>query len=288
MDTLKKSLEEIETATETIRKSRKAKKSEPLPEDVVDNPPDAPKGDAGDDVPAKPTQPPAGENPEDSEAPEGKEGVKMKKGDGCEANGDVSKIKKSDDDTEAGIRKSFTDDPDIAESLKSGAFAASIVDVLVKSLAIQSKKIDEVAQTVTKLAGINADFAKSVVSDFSAGSDDVTERLNEIDKSFKDGLAEIKTALSELAPAAPMRKSVSGIAVQDRDFHASVEGVPAQAASGATNIDAMPKRQVLEMMTKSLMSGESSPINTMDIIGFESGSPLRSEVKSYLESMPSK
>lgn len=291
MDELKKSLDEIETATENIRKSRKAKKSEPMPDDVTENPPDAPaKGDAGDDVPAKPTQPPA-DNPEDSDAPDEKKDPKdVEK---CEANGDVNMVK-SDGEAEgesgeAGIRKSFESDPDIAESLKSGVFAASIVDVLVKSLANITEQVNGVRQSVTKLAEANAELAKSLAADKSgedmAKSEGASKRIEDIEKSLNDRMESIQKVLNDMT--SPMRKSVAGVTVKERDFHASVEGVQAPASSGFS-VDAADKREVLGMMTKSLMSGEQSPITSLDIVSFESGSPLRPEVKSYLEKMPSK
>lgn len=308
MDELTKSLNEIQEAADALIKSAKTKKSEePAPEEVTDKP--IPHGVAGDDVPAKPTEP-VTDNPEDFDKPDEEKAPPEKpiaKSDGImnekkeeenEANGDKADgvknvIHKSEDEVEADIRKSFESDPAIMSALQNSEFQAAITDVMVKSLASVVVTVDKMSKSIVGLAKSQAALAKSMVAAHTA-DDAITKSVTSEQKSLTDKLAEmqksldarfesINKSLEALGVQPVMRKSVQSVSVQERDFGASIDGssVTATTASSASNFDSLSKALVLSVMEDAVLKGETA-VTPLDVCAIGSGGTVSASAKEYV------
>lgn len=314
MDELTKSLNEIQEAADALIKSAKTKKSEePAPEEVTDKP--IPKGVAGDDVPAKPTEP-VTDNPEDSDKP-GDEKAPMPKppiakSEGCDggsvtsekkeednpANGDKADgvknvIHKSVEDTEADIRRSFESDPAIMSALQNSEFQAAVTDAMVKSIAGVTAKVDALFESVAGLAKSQAVLAKSIVAAHTADEaitksvtseqKSLTDKLTDMQKSLDARFDSINKSLEALGAQPVMRKSVASVTVKNRDFNASIDGASATAAtaSAANNFDSLNKALVLSVMEEAVLKGETA-VTPLDVCAIGSGGTVSASAKEYV------
>ena len=302
MDDLTKSLKEIQEAADALVKScgGKTKKSEePAPEEVTDKP--IPKGVAGDDVPAKPTEP-VTDNPEDSDNPD--EEKPMVKSDGImnekkdeenEANGDKADgvknvIHKSEADAEADIRKSFESDPAILSALQNSEFQAAITDVMVKSLAGMTFRVDKLAESILGLAQSQAALAKSMVAAHTADEaitksvsteqESLTAKLAELQKSMDSRFDSINKSLEQMGAQPVMRKSVPSVSVAERNFNASIDG-KAPDLPAATAFESLNKSLVSQIMEDAVLKGETS-VTPFDVCALASGGTIGESAKQYV------
>lgn len=233
-------------------------------------------------------------------------GGNLKKGANCDDDEDLDKgagckdCKKSDDgdddlgeddededieveedieETEKSFRAQLEGDPLIKAMNDNSEYAYAITNVLSKSLAdlqygIRSAQRDQADATET--------IAKSMVAlarrneDLEQENKRLSRRINGLKKSFNEGIERILDAIDEMSSQpAGMRKSVSSVSIHDRDFGRSLGGAPSEG------FDSLSKSQVLDILTNELYTGNQAVTN-QDIIGYESGAPLRNDLQQLV------
>lgn len=212
----------------------------------------------------------------------------------CDANGDVADVKKSEDaededegdetPDEGDIEKSLQDDFEANDLIKSGIenseFMAAVVEVLTKSLSDVQYDMQHQKRVNEASSEIMAKSMQAVLqanATLQATNDRLTRRINKIEKSMSQGFDRIMDSLDEIASQpAGMRKSLASIDVHDRDFGSSLNGQPVSAG-----FESLSKSQVLSTLQNELMSGNTS-VTPQDIIGYESGAPLRTDLQTLV------
>lgn len=193
---------------------------------------------------------------------------------------DEEETKKSLSDFQQNMEDNFQADDDIAQGVQSSEFQAAVVASLAKALG----EIQYDIYTNSKANGqISSIFAKSMKvlidanQSLRAENDKLSRRVNKLEKSFNSGFDSLIDAIDSLSvQPAHSRKSVSSINVHDRDFNKSLNG-----AGGVSDFDSLSKSQVMDVLNNELYSGNQS-IRPADIIAFESGAPLRPELKTLV------
>ena len=109
-------------------------------------------------------------------------------------------------------------------------------------------------------------------------NDKLVRRINKLEKSLDKGLEDILNAIDGLSTQpAHTRKSVNSINVHDKDFSKSLTGI------SNNDFESLSKGQVMTVLTNELYSNNPQ-VRTEDIVSYESGAPLRDELKMLVVS----
>lgn len=286
---LSKSLSELDAvADELLAKSKSKEDDDELtPNDVSeDSTPDKEDADNADSSEEKDNEP--------DETDEGSEDKKpMKKSEDPEPADDEDdepdETDESDEDNEPdsdeiekSIKEDFTSDETINKSIQDSEFYSAIVDILAKSLG--SVQFDVLSNSKSQSAASDI-LAKSIQAVIQANkslqseNEKLTRRINKLEKSISQGFERVMDSLDEISSQpAHMRKSLASISVHNRDFDTSLNG---QKTVG--KFDSLSKSQVLDILNAELFSGNQN-VTPQDIIGYESGAPLKQNLKTLVES----
>lgn len=286
---LSKSLSELDAvADELLAKSKSKEDDDELtPNDVSeDSTPDKEDADNADSSEEKDNEP--------DETDEGSEDKKpMKKSEDPEPADDEDdepdETDESDEDNEPdsdeiekSIKEDFTSDETINKSIQDSEFYSAIVDILAKSLG--SVQFDVLSNSKSQSAASDI-IAKSIQAVIQANkslqseNEKLTRRINKLEKSISQGFERVMDSLDEISSQpAHMRKSLASISVHNRDFDTSLNG---QKTVG--KFDSLSKSQVLDILNAELFSGNQN-VTPQDIIGYESGAPLKQNLKTLVES----
>lgn len=191
-----------------------------------------------------------------------------------------------DDDEEETVEKSMRDrfeqDPLIRSQMQNSEFMSAVVDVMAKSLADVQYDLTVKSRDDNNATAVLAKSLKAVVAHNQAlqlENDKLSRRLNRLEKSISHGFDRIIDSLEDMSTQpATMRKSVASINVHDRDFDRSLNGV--RTVGG---FESLSKSQVLNVLNTELYAGNAL-VSASDIISYESGAPLRDELKSLVAS----
>lgn len=191
-----------------------------------------------------------------------------------------------DDDDEETVEKSMRDrfeqDPLIRSQMQNSEFMSAVVDVMAKSLADVQYDLTVKSRDDNNATAVLAKSLKAVVAHNQAlqlENDKLSRRLNRLEKSISHGFDRIIDSLEDMSTQpATMRKSVASINVHDRDFDRSLNGV--RTVGG---FESLSKSQVLNVLNTELYAGNAL-VSASDIISYESGAPLRDELKSLVAS----
>lgn len=186
------------------------------------------------------------------------------------------------EDYEQSVKDDMEADDTVKKSMVNNAFLSAIADILAKSLGdvqygvhTQSKQQEAVSDVLAKSLQAVIASNQSLQSD----NERLTRRLNRLEKSVNKGFDKLMDCLDDMASRpAYMRKSVSSIAVHDRDFGSSINGTPIMQG-----FESLSKSQVLTILNNELYSGSPS-VTPNDIISYESGAPLREDLKALVAS----
>ena len=183
----------------------------------------------------------------------------------------------ADDDDADEVNKSLigeTIDEDEDEEIPGTVSA--IVEVFAKSLA---DVVDNIAESKETADGTSTILAKSLLAqnvllrDLKTGVDKANRETAKLRKS----LAALDAKLDNFGvQPAHMRKSVASYSVTDRNFKGSLEGTERQA-------EPLSKAEITAILNNELMNG-SSVVLPSDVVGVESGSPLREEIRALIDS----
>lgn len=186
------------------------------------------------------------------------------------------------EDVEKSIRHAFESDPVISAKMQDSEFYSAVVDVLSKSLS--DVQYDLMSNGKSHRAGTDV-IAKSMLATMAmnkslkADNERLSRRLNKLEKSISQGFDRINDSLNDIASQPiGMRKSLASVSVHERDFDRSLNG---QKTVGG--FETMNKSQVLQVLNTELYNGNPT-VTPRDIISYESGAPLRSDLKSLVES----
>ncbi len=285
---LSKSLSELDAvADELLAKSKSKEDDDELtPNDVSeDSTPDKEDADNADSSEEKDNEP--------DETDEGSKDEKpMKKSEDPEPADDEDdepdETDESDEDNEPdsdeiekSIKEDFTSDETINKSIQDSEFYSAIVDILAKSLG--SVQFDVLSNSKSQSAASDI-LAKSIQAVIQANkslqseNEKLTRRINKLEKSISQGFERVMDSLDEISSQpAHMRKSLASISVHNRDFDTSLNG---QKTVGG--FDSLSKSQVLDILNAELFSGNQN-VTPQDIIGYESGAPLKQNLKTLVE-----
>lgn len=189
---------------------------------------------------------------------------------------------KTPDEMEKSFREDFISDDTIGDGVQGSEFFSAMVDVLAKSLgdmqydANQSRKYSEQNSAVLAKSMQAMMLANKALADDNAR---LTRRINKLEKSITTGFEKVMGSLDAISSQpAHMRKSLNSIQVRDRDFGSSLNGAPTQVGFESLN-----KSQVLNILNGELYSGNPN-VTAQDIIGYESGAPLRPDLQAFVAS----
>lgn len=174
-------------------------------------------------------------------------------------------------DEEKELEKS-TETEVIEKSVNNSRAFADAIEVLHKS-------ITDMGSANNTTDGI---LAKSLISLINANNSlkeenhTLNERLDSIEKSMGEKFDTLLDAVESMAnQPANMRKSMKNVHVHDRDFAKSLNG-------NVNKFDSLSKSEVLGILNDELYNNNPS-VTVSDVIGFESGAPLRPELKALVE-----
>lgn len=199
-----------------------------------------------------------------------------------QSNGEEDEDEETPEDYEQSVKDDMEADDTVKKSMVNNAFLSAIADILAKSLGdvqygvhTQSKQQEAVSDVLAKSLQAVIASNQSLQSD----NERLTRRLNRLEKSVNKGFDKLMDCLDDMASRpAYMRKSVSSIAVHDRDFGSSINGTPVMQG-----FESLSKSQVLTILNNELYSGSPS-VTPNDIISYESGAPLREDLKTLVAS----
>lgn len=189
---------------------------------------------------------------------------------------------KSLEDIQQDIMEDFHQDADIANGTATSEFQAAMVAATAKSLGELQYDIRQNNKSDNQIAGVIIKSFQAVIASnnqLRADNDRLTRRLNKLEKSLDKGFEGILEAIDSFSTQpAHMRKSVGFINVHDKDFNKSVNG-----NGGVSGFESLSKSQVLTTLTNELYANNPE-VRTQDIISYESGAPLREELKALVVS----
>lgn len=194
-----------------------------------------------------------------------------------EANGDL-KVKKdcikaeAEDDDEETIEKSLKTNEEASNALEVSTFLAE----LTKSISDSVKGFsDNLQKSMDTNEGTLEVFAKSfgAIAQTQAKIAEAQGDLTQLVKSIGGKLEAVETKIEGIEMSPNMRKSVRDVNVFDKNFKKSI--------SDATNTNS--KSDNLRIMNDLLVKGDT--VMPMDIISYESGSPLRPEVVERIQAV---
>ena len=302
MSEIAKSLTELDSiADELLSKSVKKSEDEPAPEDISSDEDNEANGDKAsgkpddesDDKPnkKKPDQSASGDGDEDDVQ---KSALATDSMTNNSANGDLQ-MNKSDcdededcdeDDDEDDVKKSFLNNKELAKGMENSEFYGALVSVMSDALSKSFNKLNDMQDTSNKSSDIlakslmatiemNKSLGQQVVKikrDNKVMSRNITKSLEDIKDSIAE-LGEMKDMLESMASQPQVRKSVGNISVMERNFQKSINGQGADMN--------LSKGEVLGILNDELFKGNPM-VTAQDIIGYESGAPLRQELMGLI------
>ena len=182
------------------------------------------------------------------------------------------------------VQKSFQEDFEADETIQKGVgdseFNAAVIEILAKALGDMQYDIHRSGKTQGAATDILAKSLQAVMQTnqrLQADNDKLTRRINKLEKSITHGFERVMDSLDEISSQpASMRKSVASIAVHDRDFGQSLNG-----HKTVTGFESLSKAQVLGVLNAELYAGNQN-VTPSDIISYESGAPLREDLKALV------
>lgn len=299
MTKLTKSLEELDAAadellakSQTVKKSEDTEDQEVAPEEVSDDTTSTPESEnEEDEEKVEKCDTPDGDNLKksedegDSKAEDEETEEEVVKSETAEEDTpeelDEEEEEKSPEDMEKSIKDDFEAEEVISKGIQESEFFSAVVDAFAKSLG--DMQFDMQSQGKNQGAAMEV-IAKSMQAaltsnrELKAENEKLTRRINKLEKSISQGFERVMDSLDEISSQpAGMRKSVSSFKVQERDFDSSLNG---HATIGG--FDSLSKSQVLEVLNNELYAGNPN-VTASDIIGYESGAPLRNDLQSLVE-----
>lgn len=304
---MSKSLAELDAAADALLKSEAANTDEEMsPEDVSSN--------------AAPASDKKEEEKENEVEKSGANGDNLEKGEGCS---DCKKSEDEDDEAEEAepiakseeadtedaaededeeeaddeaepnaeeIEKSLTDDFQanevVADAVANSEFAAAVVEVITKSLAEIQYDVQANGKGSAQSSDVLAKSMQAVLNENQAlrsENERLTRRVSKLEKSIDMGFEKVMDALDEISTQpVSMRKSLGSINVQERDFAKSIG-----AANQPGGFESLSKSQVMDILMAEMLSGNPQ-VTQQDIIGYESGAPLASNLQSLVASKSSR
>lgn len=173
-------------------------------------------------------------------------------------------------------------EPEIVEDVKVEETVEKSVDnsrAFADAIEVLHKSITDIGSANNTTDGI---LAKSLISLINANSSlkeenhALNERLDNIEKSMGEKFDTLLDAVESMAnQPANMRKSMKNVHVHDRDFAKSLNG-------NVNKFDSLSKSEVLGILNDELYNNNPS-VTVSDVIGYESGAPLRPELKALIE-----
>ena len=167
-----------------------------------------------------------------------------------------------DPDLVKSIRETF-DKGEISKAVEVSDFLAAITEACTDSMALMAEEICKSRQTdnseMLEKSFVTIANAQKAIIDSQRG-------ITRIVKSLQDGLVELADRMESLETQPSVRKSVSNVKVHNKDFKKSL-GVTSDLSKG----------QVLGALNDMMAKGDPM-VSAMDIIGYESGAPLRAEL----------
>ena len=222
------------------------------------------------------------------------DGDNLKKSDDDDSSDDKADDSKDDGDDEGedtsksleniqqDIIDDFKQDSDIANGAATSEFQAAMVAATAKSLGELQYDLNNNRKNGDYIAGVMAKSLQAVMASneqLRADNDRLTRRLNKLEKSLNRGFESLLEAIDSLSTQpAHVRKSVGSINIHDRDFSKSLNGT-----GNAGTFESLSKSQVMNVLTTELYANNPE-VRTEDIISYESGAPLRDELKSLVVS----
>ena len=284
MKELNKSLMALDAAADELLQKSKKTDDDVKPDDIAgddadnnDNDDDVQKGEdttEGDDTVQK-CDNPDGDNINKSDTDDDDDS------DDADDEEDDENVSKSIDDIQDSINDDFTADPDIVKGLENSEFNAAVVATLVKSLSEiqydmnQNKKAsDDVSKVLAK--SLQASLVAS--QKLAADNAKLIRRINKLEKSLDQSMERIMEAVDTISvEPAHVRKSVNSIAVHDKNFSKSLGN------NDLGGFESLSKSQILGILSNELYTGNAA-VTAADVVGFESGAPLRPELQALVAS----
>lgn len=260
----------------------------PAPEDIAEPTPGA--SNPAEQPPKEDKEPPKKPGEEGNEPPaedveKGCDGCgdKLKKGN--EGEPPAEEPEGSEPPAEEGkeqLAKSIQDDFQQMENIRKGMdaseFLTSVVEILSKSLGDVLFEVQSNGQDSQETATV---LGKSLQAALMQNTQMATELAAlraenaELKKSISEGFDGLSVALNQfMTQPAAMRKSVENIYVMDRNFSKSLD-------TGADGFESLSKSQVMAVLNQELYKGNPS-VQPTDIISYESGAPLRPELRQLV------
>ena len=243
-------------------------------------------------------EPEAPKEDEEGKGTEGEEDVQksncssdIKKGDGEEPSKDDGEAEgqeptepdeeeqEGEDEATKSMKNDFETDKLIKSMMAESEFITSIVDILAKSMGRIDNRVERQGESYNEVSDVLAKSLNAVIASnktLRTENDKLTRRINSLEKSMTEGFGKILDSLDEISTQPIMRKSVQSLQVQDKDFNQSI-GV--QSNRG---FDSLSKAEVLNILSSELSKGNTD-VTSMDIISYESGAPIRPELKMLIE-----
>jgi hypothetical protein len=240
-DELLKSVEELETISESLLRKSQEEDKELDPEDIVKD---------EDSIKEDDTE-------EKSEEEEEEEEEKSE----------------DEDEDEEEVEKSlqgFFEEEELKKGMDISDFLCAFIEANVQSLG-------ELQNTITKSISATRDTDEVLAKSFIAiakiqkSLSNRTDKLHSMVKSMLDGQQELLDRMESIESTPQMRKSVRNIKTMDRDFQKSL---------GKSDIDErqlLTKSQVSSALLSLFQEGDKT-ITQGDILAVDSGAPLRPEL----------
>lgn len=183
------------------------------------------------------------------------------------------------EDMEKSMQSEFENVEPIKKGIEASEFLNSIVGILSKSL---SDFEYQMGNNLVQQEEVNGILAKSLKATLKANNklvqenQQLKERLDNLEKSMSENFEEIKSMLETTQSQPGIRKSLKSLNIQDRNFSASLNG-----NVKPKEFESLTKSQILTALEGELTRGNSL-VTPNDIISYESGAPLREELKQMV------
>lgn len=188
----------------------------------------------------------------------------------------------SKEDMEKSLQSDFAERSEIQQGMEASEFLTAVVDVLSKSLCDVQYEVRGGFDSQVEANSILAKSLKATLqmnSQLAEENRQLKAQMESLEKSITNGFVNIMGAIEEIgSQPASVRKSVKSVSIQDRDFVASSNGYVKPSG-----FESLSKSQVIGVLETEMIQG--NPLVTpSDIIGYESGAPLREELKALVSS----
>ena len=191
-------------------------------------------------------------------------------------------VQEESEDVSKQIQDDFKSDNTIKKSIEDSEFLSAVVDAFAKSMG--DVQYDVQHQNRSQKAAMDV-LAKSMMASIAsnnalkAENEKLARKIHKLEKSISTGFDRVMDCLDEISSQpVGMRKSVASVSIQDRDFESSLNG-----HSSNIRFESLSKSEVLNILNNELYNGNPN-VTVGDIIGYESGAPLRSDLQDFVVS----